>query len=282
MNKTTGLFFISFTALCVSFFSAVKAYDATITADPLVDILFSEGLEVTEFLNTEENPFHLSSPVFTDDEIAPIIVPKKDEKCSVPAEVPAEIENIFHSAIKDIPCEMLQSLYIIEIFDDPHGEYPRAMANSRILKINRYAIDRPEFMYVLQHEIGHIIDLGYFQSESFTQPSGYKDGQITIYEDDPSTDFYTISWNTDGSQKQNISETDFVGGYASSDMFEDFAESFLMYIKHGKEFRILAQENQVLAQKYAFIKHEVFNGKEFETGKKVVYSDTRAWDITKM
>lgn len=47
---------------------------------------------------------------------------------------------------------------------------------------------------------------------------------------------------------------------------EDFAESFTMYIMQGNTFRKLAETKPVIAQKYTWLKNNVFGGKEYFTG----------------
>lgn len=47
---------------------------------------------------------------------------------------------------------------------------------------------------------------------------------------------------------------------------EDFAESFLMYVSEGKVFRKLAESNNILKQKYDWLKTNVFNGQEYQSG----------------
>lgn len=46
---------------------------------------------------------------------------------------------------------------------------------------------------------------------------------------------------------------------------EDFAESFAYYVRNGKDFKAAAAQNPVLAQKYAWLKANVFNGIEYNT-----------------
>ncbi len=48
--------------------------------------------------------------------------------------------------------------------------------------------------------------------------------------------------------------------------YEDFAESFAMYVMEGKRFREMAKNNSILNQKYVWLKKNVFKGKEYETG----------------
>lgn len=198
----------------------------------------------------------------------------------ISATVPVELEESFTKALENVPCELVSSLHTIEIFDDE--TLPRAMANARIIKVNRSALDDPELVNVLIHELGHVVDLGGLTSSEYKTPSVYTDGGQSIYEDDPSVQYYSLSWATESQKKQNTILQDFVGEYASTDMFEDFAEGFLLYIQHGNTFRKLARHNTVLAQKYAFFKNVVFKGTEFNTGSRKVAIKTRVWDITKL
>lgn len=204
------------------------------------------------------------------------------KKCVIPAEIPDSIRNDFERAIKDIPCELLQSLRTIEIFEDPEGVFPRAMANGRILKIRSDTIYQPEFVQVLIHELGHVVDLGGLRSNTFSKKSSYKDGNTIIYADDLSVLFYKISWETEFQKKREMTRLDFVGGYAAQNMFEDYSESFLMYIEHGNTFQMLASKNPVLQKKYNFFRDYVFGGEEFFTGSYKIDHEKRLWDITKM
>ncbi len=195
-------------------------------------------------------------------------------------EIPTELKNPLTEAAKDIPCELIDSLQTIEIFDDP--SLPRAMANARILKVNKSALNNPEIVDVLIHELGHVVDLGGLTSTSYKTPSVFKDGNETIYEDDASVYFYNLSWNTENKRKMNAVVQDFAGEYASTNPFEDFAEGFLLYIKHGNEFRKMARHNNIMAKKYNFFKEIVFSGTEFNSGTRKIPAEKRVWDVTKM
>lgn len=278
MIKTSSFFLIvlGFLLSGILFASSTKS-----TEEKNIDYSLSEKSTPT----LEEKILFRYSPeeVFEEKKIFPLVqkIPQT-KKCTIPAEIPTEIQPAFDEATQKIPCHLLQTLRKIEVFSDPEGKFPRALANGRILKIREDAITKPEFVQVLEHELGHVVDLGYLESTDFFVPSGYKDGSVTIYQDDASVDFYSLSWNFDGSKKSGITDLDFVGGYAAGDMFEDFAEAFLMYIEHGKEFRGLATENIILEQKYEFLKNKVFNRREFETGQNFYDSQNRPWDVTKL
>lgn len=56
------------------------------------------------------------------------------------------------------------------------------------------------------------------------------------------------------------------GDESCKSSIEDFAESFSMYIMQGNIFRKLAETMPIIAQKYDWIKNNVFNGKEYLTG----------------
>ncbi|HID92381.1 TPA: hypothetical protein EYP45_04670 [Candidatus Peregrinibacteria bacterium] len=201
--------------------------------------------------------------------------------CTVPANIPSKLQEIFNEATKNIPCELLQSLERVEIFENEAKNMPRAMANARILKVRKDAISDPEIVSVIIHELGHVIDLGGLTGTDFQNISDFHDGALEFYEDDLSLLFYKISW-TPRSVKADSQTLDFVSGYAKYDMFEDFAESFVLYINHGKYFKALALENKKLRNKYVFFKYYVFKGKEFNTGSIPENLFVRNWDITRL
>lgn len=95
--------------------------------------------------------------------------------------------------------------------------------------------DIEEFENIFLHELGHIVARNYLS-------------------DDLEDKFYNIG---------GVS----VSNYGSERPEEDFAESFLMYIKRGEEFRHILQDNKTLESKYIFIRDNIFDGYEFELGK---------------
>ena len=143
-----------------------------------------------------------------------------------------------------------------------------------------------ELVGVLVHEVGHIADTGVLQGNFLAGASEFKDGTNAIYNDDASLDFYRLSFLDEKTIRPNAQAVDFVSGYAMSDPFEDFAETYNYYILHGEEFRKLAKMNEILQKKYAFLKIRVFNGKEFANGNnsgdgsKAVSYVSREYDTT--
>jgi hypothetical protein len=206
-----------------------------------------------------------------------------DKYCKLKAptdHLPERINELIAKTSLLYGCEKVKSLKKIEIYYDE--TLPRAMAGGRILKL-RYDLEtKPETEEVLIHEFAHIVDLGYFRGHSYSGKSEFRDGSVVIFNDDLSLEFYRISWQDSKKLKEDASEFDFVSGYAMSDVFEDFAESTLYYVKHNKEFRILAENNPILQKKYDFIKENIFDGKIFESGKNYVSLDERFYDATKI
>jgi len=160
----------------------------------------------------------------------------------------------------------------------------RGMANSKKIILHTDSIGTDdEMIAVLVHELGHVIDLGGLHSIN-GGASAFKDKTKTFFKGDPSVDFYSITWKDSHTKKNEIVREDFVSGYAMSNCFEDFAESFLFYRMHGEKFRYLAERSEVMGEKYDFFKEHVFEGKEFQTEKEVsaefIAGKSLVWDAT--
>jgi len=111
-----------------------------------------------------------------------------------------------------------------------------------------------EFRAVLIHEaLGHVFDLGCLAGSPTSGASVFKDGNETIFRDDPSLAFYRISWTNSTTRRNGMTDTDFVSGYASSDPFEDLAESAIYYLLHHQTFTERARQNSVLAMKLKWL-----------------------------
>lgn len=128
--------------------------------------------------------------------------------------------------------------------------------------------DAAEMSKVLVHEIGHRVDVG-------TLAPG-ADGK------DPSDAFYALSWSGVSLKLKGSRSADFVSGYAQTNRYEDFAESFVAYVFHNSDFERKAKLNKKLAKKYDFFKKTVFPegdyaGTSFGKNPLPAY----VWDLTK-
>ncbi len=139
-----------------------------------------------------------------------------------------------------------------------------------------------ELVSVLVHEMGHIEDTGELNGNFWTGASEFKDGKNAIYIDDKSLDFYRISFTDEKTRKANSSDLDFVSGYAKTDAFEDFAESYNFYLLHGDKFRMMAGANEKLMKKYEFMRDIAFSGKEYENDASTNSGSNkrRSFDVT--
>jgi hypothetical protein len=138
------------------------------------------------------------------------------------------------------------------------------------------------------HEYAHYLDRNLY---GFMQSPDLSAGVI-----DP-TDFYAISFDTNDSTTLANGSTayrirrdhttsgvdEFVSGYcvgwgnsSYSTAYEDFAESFALYVNGGRVFRELARQHLYLQQKYDWLKQHVFEGVEYDTGSLVGLANMQA------
>ncbi len=191
----------------------------------------------------------------------------------------SQIRKQVQTVMRNLPGGHLSSLKNLEVRNKYHVS--RGMANSKRIILNIGNIDTDEeLMAVFVHEIGHVVDLGHLKGRSGRRTAFY-DGIIPIYADDPSLEFYQISWKNSTTRKKSSKRMDFVSGYALSNVFEDFAEHYLFYRLHGEKFRALAKHSAILTKKYDYMKRVVFKGKEFQTEKVPSTRGTVGiWDAT--
>ena len=138
-----------------------------------------------------------------------------------------------------------------------------------------------EFRALITHECGHIIDLGGLRGTAAAGASEFYDGGKVIYADDPSVQFYRISWSSAKNARPDATQDHFVSGYAMHDAFEDWSESFAFYIFQKKEFDRLAAKNPVLRAKRDFIASIVGNQPQIAVGS-FVRSKSQPWDVTRL
>jgi hypothetical protein len=139
-----------------------------------------------------------------------------------------------------------------------------------------------EFRAVLVHELlGHVNDLGCLEGTPKSGASAFRDGNEVIFNDDPSTAFYAISWTAAKQKREDSLDRDFVSGYAKADAFEDVAESVAFYVLHREEFRRRAEENPVLARKLAWVEtYALPSAQSYALSTYVWDARNIPWDIT--
>ncbi len=126
-----------------------------------------------------------------------------------------------------------------------------------------------EFLQLLVHEVGHYIDI--YSLITFSRKP------------DPSSYFYSISWEGKNTKKPDQTIQSFISGYAATNQYEDFAESFTFYIFHNDEFADRALRNDSLRQKYLFLGEYVFpEGTFLGTDFGISKAPSYLWDTTKV
>ncbi len=156
-----------------------------------------------------------------------------------------------------------------------YGDYCTLAKNGKTLTLWG---DDFEIADTMIHEYAHYLDNNIYSKDGVTSQ-----GAIDT------TGFYNISYNTSDMKTDPSSgwkfytlnrpgnfKNEFVGSYAVGwsltnnpqyyTPYEDFAESFALYVVNGKTFRELAAANSVLKQKYDWLKQNAFNGQEYQSG----------------
>ena len=180
--------------------------------------------------------------------------------------------------LSHLPEEHAQT--IKNIILDYNSEAYRGLGGNNLIILRGTDMDSKEFISVLVHETAHNVDYGYLTHENTKERSAFRDGGHSIYTTDPSVDFYSISWENEQTLKKTANNLDFVSGYAMSDPFEDFAETYTYYVLHNQDFKTLTASSLKLYAKDQFMKEHVFNGIEFNTGDSQVVMHNRPWDTT--
>jgi hypothetical protein len=186
-------------------------------------------------------------------------------------------KSILYQALQKLPKAHQQALKVL-ILKEEMGE-TRGLGGQNTIVLTMGNMSDEELIGVFMHEMGHVVDTGLLQGKGRSM-SAFQDGQKPVLEDDPSTVFYQYSWKSTTEKKENATPLDFVTGYAMTDPFEDFAESYLSYVLHGNTFRSILSTSAVLTQKYNFLKEQIFNGQEFNTGEPASDKIKRTFDAT--
>jgi hypothetical protein len=105
-------------------------------------------------------------------------------------------------------------------------------------------------------------------------------GTTAVFKNDPSIDFYSISWRDITHVYYGSTAFDFVTQYGMTSPFEDFAESYDFYLLHGAQFKAMAKSNARLRRKYAYLRDKVFHGKEFQNHDDGLSVKRRIYDAT--
>jgi Putative zinc-binding metallo-peptidase len=187
-------------------------------------------------------------------------------------------KSLVYQTLNSLPDKHVNHLEDLTLY---FSDGRRGLAGGSTLILRCTDVSDQELTSVLVHEMGHIVDTGLYTGNSRSGESEFKDGNIPVYKDDLSLRFYRINWENSENLKESAKKEDFVTGYAMSDPFEDFAETYNFYILHGAQFKEMAKENRQLQRKYLFMKYFIFRGQVFDNDPytKIAY-DMRSYDAT--
>jgi hypothetical protein len=178
-----------------------------------------------------------------------------------------EHSSLLSGALSVMPSgfdERIDTIYVI--YND--AVMRRGMAGEKVMFLKAEALD----FRVVVHELGHVYDL--FREVSVGSDSGFKDGSYRIPSEDPSVSFYLYSWANESTSF--FSSDSFISGYAASDPFEDFAESFAAFVLQGRYMRDRGDVVPVVSQKYNHLL-QVFDLLAFNTGQTYL---SQPYDVT--
>ncbi len=109
-------------------------------------------------------------------------------------------------------------------------------------------LDQDEFLSVFTHEFAHYLDIYFFSRDRGS---------------DISNRFYDISWKTTSIILPWQKQSDFVSGYAMTNKYEDFSESFTYYVLHNDDFLEKSKQSLIMREKYNFFRRYLFKGNDF-------------------
>jgi hypothetical protein len=170
--------------------------------------------------------------------------------------------SLVYNTFEAMPEDTVSKVKNLTLYFNSTGR--RGLGGGSTIILRCQNVTEQEMVSVLVHELGHIKDTGVMQGNFWAGESEFRDGKSSIFENDLSLEFYRISFENDQELKADSTDLDFVSGYAKTDPFEDFAETYNYYLLHGDNFRQLARNNEVLEKKYNFMKEKVFDGQEFD------------------
>lgn len=260
----TGLFTLLFFFFQFSFLEQ-GSLDTSSIEEKYIDKT-SDSLD----LNTSEEEKKISDKILADEvkkqaiykeKIKNFILTHQDTKTSVPEEKkylfiynPESINGILWERVDAIRLFLETSFaknfldfLSVDYFEETNDVRGK-MKNGSIYLFWSPQLSKEELLSVFVHEFWHYIDIYFLADNSWN---------------DVSQRFYDISWKSTKVVLSSQSQWDFVSGYAMSNKYEDFAESFVYFVLHNGDFAEKAKKSDSLEQKYDFLKKYVFADGEF-------------------
>lgn len=193
-----------------------------------------------------------------------------------------------HNLLPANPTSLWQTLYSLTLKPTAQWDDRRGLGWTKTIQITTQNIrNTQEFREVLTHEIAHVFDLWMLVWKNSTKNTDFLINNVSYSTiDDPSLDFYKISRKNSTTRHPTSSYLDFVSGYGMTSPYEDFSESFNMYLWHNSAFKLWTQNSPILLQKYNYM-HNIFKWSVLGDITPTWLSDEksaswRPWDTTRM
>jgi hypothetical protein len=155
------------------------------------------------------------------------------------------------------------------IFLDEYLVEPRGRMKGGDITLSNKVIKDGEFIQLFVHEFAHFLDIYVLVPKKNRS--------------DPSYEYYMISWESSTTKRVGQSMSSFVSGYAATNQYEDFAESFVFYVFQNQTFFDRAMKNDDLRHKYLFIQKYIFpSGAFVDTNFALGKVPSYVWDSTKI
>ena len=189
-------------------------------------------------------------------------------------------QKILDEVLRLLPDHCIARLKNVYVRYDHPEQRGLAGATTVILSGN---VGDNEFRALAVHEVlGHFHELGCLDGGTRSVASAFRDGETVIKIDDPSAEFYAISWIDETAQRPNARESDFVSGYAVADPFEDLAEAVVAYVLQRDAFEDLAKKNSAIAAKLHWMEtYMPPSVRDVATGR-FAWSGKTPWDMTRL
>ncbi len=102
----------------------------------------------------------------------------------------------------------------------------------------------------LVHECGHVVDFFGFRGSPRSSSTVFTVRTLPTFSDDPSLEFYALSWAGPAEKLTSAKNTHFVSEYARLNTIEDFAETYVEFVLQPKRFAQRAKLEPVLQRKF--------------------------------
>lgn len=253
----------------------------------LIKAIVDESLSPTEEL--EHNSSYFSTPERRFDEICSV----HRDICSITTRDGSYTANekLMYQAIliyminvlnDYLDTTMQKNIQYVKLYEDSDRGSRRWSATATYVKMNTAKInDAKEFRQVLTHELGHMIDFSVVTWYSRTKDTRYTEFWKARWPvDDPSINYYKISWLDESTRRSSANFRDFVSGYGMRWMYEDMAEFHNLWLNHHAYLKSLVRWNETLEAKYDYF--SALYGRNYFNDTYTTYPDPweRVWDTT--